>query len=765
MPHSQSTRTSVFGMKSNGIIRASKMLADNDERCGYGCGNSRHRPACGAPSSYLNNFSSSRVVAPVKQDYLASSSSSSSDTNHRYPFSTIQTITLAGSNELGLDFNAGSDNSEIQDCHGTVKNSNLTEVCVSSINDVYKGQKEDDSLILKGGSFIQYKGLESPVSQSRYVSQPEKLHAFMNKQSVIDDSPQRILPSCAYHMPCRKGSSSKAPMIDDLSVPLSLNKSRPITDSFKHEENQGCSLVSMAELGSKNKCAPTAGMVGYSYNSNATVYNRRKTALQTCCSHQPRSGDLSVGQRDIGGYGAGLGRRGLSNLVCSSAADVLPSVSSSVISNYACSSATDALSSAPNSLTGTIYLPSKKSSKTLSMLDDEEAEGSYHFVNTMFGMKEENDRQIVQAQDQTHGYGLTTLQSTQASYNPQSRSEPLRIDAMTNEMSLPNVHSLLPTDSQWGRNTPTPRNGGCVGSIYRSRHTFDSSISIGDEMSNHRPARRSLYGGHSDPVNRDRQSSGRILSQARHSSSSCSILQHAHNPQSRLAAVPPRRHPPPPLAVSTGRAIPECNSSASRIMNSEFIQASRSTNSGVSNDDAEWPSTAHNEAGFFNRSTSSENRPRLTVEGLSEILSALDYIERDEGVSYEQMLMLEATILLGGIGLHDRYRDLRIDIDNMSYEELLALEERIGSVNTGLSEETITKCLRVEFFIFPNVSQGYIPQEVEIKCSICQEEFEEAVELGVLECGHSYHIDCIWQWLLQKNQCPICKASALSNLT
>ncbi|KAF5949267.1 hypothetical protein HYC85_011260 [Camellia sinensis] len=40
------------------------------------------------------------------------------------------------------------------------------------------------------------------------------------------------------------------------------------------------------------------------------------------------------------------------------------------------------------------------------------------------------------------------------------------------------------------------------------------------------------------------------------------------------------------------------------------------------------------------------------------------------------------------------YGDMRLDIDDMSYEvELLALGERIGNVNTGLSEDMISKCL------------------------------------------------------------------------
>jgi len=35
----------------------------------------------------------------------------------------------------------------------------------------------------------------------------------------------------------------------------------------------------------------------------------------------------------------------------------------------------------------------------------------------------------------------------------------------------------------------------------------------------------------------------------------------------------------------------------------------------------------------------------------------------------------------------DPHRDMRLDIDNMSYEDLLALGEFMGNVNTGLADE------------------------------------------------------------------------------
>ncbi|GJN18126.1 hypothetical protein PR202_gb05253 [Eleusine coracana subsp. coracana] len=79
----------------------------------------------------------------------------------------------------------------------------------------------------------------------------------------------------------------------------------------------------------------------------------------------------------------------------------------------------------------------------------------------------------------------------------------------------------------------------------------------------------------------------------------------------------------------------------------------------------------------------------------------------------------------------DEHRDMRLDIDSMTYEELLALEERIGDVNTGLTKSHI-------------------------------EEYQDKDCVGILDCGHRYHAECVKQWLTVKNICPICKTTALS---
>ncbi|XP_057770533.1 E3 ubiquitin-protein ligase RDUF2-like [Salvia miltiorrhiza] len=128
-----------------------------------------------------------------------------------------------------------------------------------------------------------------------------------------------------------------------------------------------------------------------------------------------------------------------------------------------------------------------------------------------------------------------------------------------------------------------------------------------------------------------------------------------------------------------------------------------------------------------------------------------------------EIVMLQSSLLMGGRsdGL-DRYRDLRLDTDNMSYEELLELSDRIGYVSTGLRDDEITRCLGTTKVAPSTDLSLHFTSEMERKCSICQEEYEADDETGKLYCGHFYHIYCIKQWLRQKSSCPICKTSVMS---
>lgn len=159
---------------------------------------------------------------------------------------------------------------------------------------------------------------------------------------------------------------------------------------------------------------------------------------------------------------------------------------------------------------------------------------------------------------------------------------------------------------------------------------------------------------------------------------------------------------------------------------------------------------------------SSSQRAAAGPEGrrqlVSEIRNVLDLMRRGEGLRFEDVVFLDQSIFFGMADIHDRHRDMRLDVDNMSYEELLALEERMGSVSTGLSEETILKGLKQRKFF--SIAMG-AQSEVE-PCCICREEYNDGEDIGTVECGHEFHSGCIKQWLMLKNSCPICKTTALN---
>ncbi|XP_022753306.1 probable E3 ubiquitin-protein ligase ZFP1 [Durio zibethinus] len=114
----------------------------------------------------------------------------------------------------------------------------------------------------------------------------------------------------------------------------------------------------------------------------------------------------------------------------------------------------------------------------------------------------------------------------------------------------------------------------------------------------------------------------------------------------------------------------------------------------------------------------------------------------------------------------DHHRDMRLDIEDMSYEELLALGERIGNVNTGLSDEIIISKLKTRtystFATNINLEEAAPIDQEPDSCIICQEDYKNQEKIGTLDCGHEYHAGCLRKWLLVKNVCPICKSEALA---
>lgn len=96
-----------------------------------------------------------------------------------------------------------------------------------------------------------------------------------------------------------------------------------------------------------------------------------------------------------------------------------------------------------------------------------------------------------------------------------------------------------------------------------------------------------------------------------------------------------------------------------------------------------------------------------------------------------------------------------VDVDNMSYDELLALEERIGFVER-------TKPAAASLEALPTRRANAEDVEEENECAVCCEAYVEGDELRTLPCFHEFHKCCIDKWFLSgragARKCPMCNA-------
>ena len=89
------------------------------------------------------------------------------------------------------------------------------------------------------------------------------------------------------------------------------------------------------------------------------------------------------------------------------------------------------------------------------------------------------------------------------------------------------------------------------------------------------------------------------------------------------------------------------------------------------------------------------------------------------------------------------------DPDKMTYEQLLELEEKVGSVSKGLTKRQIKK--------IPKVIYNKIKfKNDDNKCVVCQYEFKNGENVTQLTCGHLFHTECVDTWLSKNKVCPMC---------
>jgi hypothetical protein len=100
---------------------------------------------------------------------------------------------------------------------------------------------------------------------------------------------------------------------------------------------------------------------------------------------------------------------------------------------------------------------------------------------------------------------------------------------------------------------------------------------------------------------------------------------------------------------------------------------------------------------------------------------------------------------------------------NMSYETMLQLGERIGDVKSERWKHIAQKHIaKLPVFSFQNATSmqkddGKEDNDSDLKCLVCQCDYEKDEGLRRLPCGHCFHTDCVDQWLTTKDFCPYCR--------
>ncbi|KAI3522993.1 hypothetical protein L1887_01045 [Cichorium endivia] len=160
-------------------------------------------------------------------------------------------------------------------------------------------------------------------------------------------------------------------------------------------------------------------------------------------------------------------------------------------------------------------------------------------------------------------------------------------------------------------------------------------------------------------------------------------------------------------------------------------------------------SSSSSTLGWHSSNNDRSGRARLSSERYRSF-SGVNFHDRPQP---EGLVIVDRSAFYGSRNPFDQHRDMRLDIDDMSYEDLLALGERIGSVATGVPDHLISKCVQESIYCSSDQLQD------EGTCVICLEEYVNMDDIGMLKaCGHDFHVGCIKKWLSMKNVCPICKA-------
>ncbi|CAI9786965.1 unnamed protein product [Fraxinus pennsylvanica] len=153
-----------------------------------------------------------------------------------------------------------------------------------------------------------------------------------------------------------------------------------------------------------------------------------------------------------------------------------------------------------------------------------------------------------------------------------------------------------------------------------------------------------------------------------------------------------------------------------------------------------------------------ENRPFVPNSSYQNVAATPTFLGGQGNLFWVHLppRTIQIEYYLGSISSPDEDTVIWDESDYVAHLRSTQANSSQHRTQTALTEETIMQHLKKRNFV--EVKDNEEGPEI---CVVCQGEYEENESVGILRCGHEYHVDCITKWLLQKNVCPICKAEAL----
>ena len=205
-------------------------------------------------------------------------------------------------------------------------------------------------------------------------------------------------------------------------------------------------------------------------------------------------------------------------------------------------------------------------------------------------------------------------------------------------------------------------------------------------------------------------------------------------------------------------------------------EANAAEDTTVDANDGPLPETEEESEGEEEEEMSEEERRRMEEEAQSLEL-ARQLISEEAMASYhhsaaflrenaDQYSQEDLAALEAAVAEEDPIEDAAEDGEEveMSYDAMLRLGEEIGDVKQErwalVAQQHIDKIPTLKFH--PSMAEGKEMNHTEVRCQVCQCEYEDQEELRRLPCGHCFHTECVDQWLKTQDTCCFCKKSILS---